>query len=262
MNPEQRSVNIPDGRSALFRARSTIAAVASMALLAGACTSGSVSTTTTSTLPPATTASAAPAPTPESTTTTAAPVETTTTVASEAVGSHEALLEAMSEAIGSSVLRHGVDASQVPIPQINNPDPLAAVSQLLEFDLWVYVNAPVGGWSEILAVEGSAQWSEYVGAYNVLAGRRAKFETSEPFDILEIRLANADEIAFAPAAVLADAGSEGVFVFYRTRLDPHTLSTTAEPELATEQDGWRDQARLALVVPTRIGWQFVWSEVR
>ncbi len=262
MNPEQRSVNIPDGRSALFRARSTIAAVASMALLAGACTSGSVSTTTTSTLPPATTASAAPAPTPESTTTTAAPVETTTTVASEAVGSREALLEAMEPALGFSESIFGADISTAPIPEINGSDPVEALRELLLLDFWVYSNAPLDSWADVLALPGSPDWELYLGAFDSLLSRIPHFLPSvdPPYEILEARLATDEEASLVPEAVLSDAGTGATIVAYRTRLAPHLLRNVDRPEIDEAQNGWDDLMQIAVLVPTEIGWRSFWSK--
>jgi hypothetical protein len=239
--------------------RTTSAAILVTAIILSACTGSEATTTTTDAeVVPTTAVPTTAAVKPTTTTTPADP--TTTTLQDGAVGSREALLEAMQPAIESTVIRHEVDASEVPVPNINEPDPLFAVAELLALDFWAYSNAPVGSWAGILALEGSPQWSEYVGAYNLLGGRTAAFEDPNPFEILELRRPVPTEEAAVPADVLAAAPGGSVIVFYRTRLDPHVVSTPEEPDSAATREGWGDEARLAVISPTDVGWQFYWSQ--
>jgi hypothetical protein len=242
----------------LVRARSTIAAVASIALLAGACSSESVTTTTTSIPQLASTTSSTAA---ELTTTTSAADPTTTTAsAAGAVGSREALLELMSPLIELTSSIYGVPTSEVPIPDISGPDPVDAALELLLFEVWLLQNSTLEEWAGVVAPEGSPAWRLYSSGFDVLGGRTATFvPSSEPYSISEIRLATDEEAALVPDEIVEAAGVASSVVLFTTTLAPHEIADPGEPALTEARPGWIGKSELGVLIPTDLGWRWFWQ---
>ena len=239
--------------------RTTSAAILVTAITLSACTSNEAATTTTSGI---VTTTAVPTTTAVAPTTTTTPLDpTTTTLRDGAVGSREALLEAMQPALDSSEVLFGIDKQSVPVPNLNDPDPLVALEALIEFDFWVFSNATTDSWAGVLAVPDSPNWSEYLSGFNSLAGRVAVFDAGEakPFEIIELRLATEDEIAQVPTEVLSAAGADSVVALERLSLAPHTLRVAGRPELDLERTGYAARETITVLTPTEIGWQYYWD---
>jgi hypothetical protein len=243
------------------RFRTTSAAILVTAITLSAC-SGSDAATTTTTTALITTTAAPTITTAQTTTTTGSIDPTTTTLQDGAVGSREALIEAMQPALEFSESIFDADISTAPIPEINGPDPVEALRELLLLDFWVYSNAPLDSWADVLAVPGSPDWSLYLGAFDSLFFRTATFDEviPAPYEILEARTATQEELNQFPDGVLTDAGPDAVGVVYRTRMAPHVLRDPEAPEADEARDGWDTRTQVALLLPTDVGWQFYWSE--
>lgn len=246
----------------MHRAVVRVAVVVGLTALLSACTSNdapqAASTVAPTTVPPTTTTPTTLIPS----TTTTRP-ETTTTIEGQ-VGSREALGEAMQQAVEASEALFGVDPSSVSVPNLTDPDPVVALEALLHLDFWVYRHAPVEEWASILAEPQSPDWTLYRRLLATQGFRTAAFEgdIAEPFKILEARLATPQEIEAIPADVLAKAGPAAASLVFRTAMAAHTLMDSEEPGLDEERAGWEDRTQVGILVPTDIGWQFFWSQVR
>lgn len=243
----------------MHRAVVRVAVVVGLTALLSACTSNdapqAASTVAPTTVPPTTTTPTTLIPS----TTTTRP-ETTTTIEGQ-VGSREKLLDRMGPAISLSKAVFGIEAAEIPIPEIQVASPVVAAEELIAFEFWVYENALVEAWADVLAIEGSPDWTELRGSFGTWTGLRPNFLAlrAEPLELIEVRLATPEEIAAIPDRVVEAAGPKAVAITSRTTIAPHQLVGVDDPDFVIERSGWEERTQVTLLVPGEIGWQYFWT---
>lgn len=243
--------------------RERVALVAVACVVAAACTSDEVSdltstsqsaagtTTTQTTAPPVTTT--APA---DSTTTTSG-----TDIGSEAVGSAVVLAEQIDIALGfASLFYEDADLSEVPVPDLTNPDPRVAAGAIYEFETWLTTVAPVRDWAEVLAQPGTVGYTRLLRGISALDSNLlvAVFEGEYSVDAVEFA-SEEDIAASAPQEVVDEIPENAALLVVTTSASPFDFVDPAG-EVLDENEGWRGRRIPTVLVPTDAGWKLFWRD--
>ena len=186
--------------------RERVALVAVACVVAAACTSDDGSALT-STSQSAVVAAPTQTTAPPSTTTTPADSTTTTKgldIGSEAVGSAAALAEQIDTALGfASLFYEDADLSEVPVPDLTNPDPRVAAGAIYEFETWVTTVAPVRDWADVLAQPGTVGYTRLLRGISALDSNLlvAVFEGEYTLDAVEFA---SEEDLYDPVVVATE----------------------------------------------------------
>jgi len=223
-----------------------------LALAAAACSGASA--TTTSAPPPTAAPTTLPAPTttqPPATNTTTASVPPTT-LSSEPVGD-PAALQALAEQVAFDA---GIPFEEFFVPDITQPDPEAALKELLLFSDWALSNQPDTALAAIHTIEGSQAFQRQRSSLdtyesNGWAGRHEPFRPANfnQVDIDLMPMSDADR-AGLPAGAIAfqfQSNGEGIEV---VDVDTGDVVSTIPP--------WSNRVIMIIIAPTDVGWQEYW----
>ena len=64
------------------------------------------------------------------------------------------------------------DLSEVPVPDLTNPDPRVAPGAIYEFETWVTTVAPVRDWADVLAQPGTVGYTRLLRGISALDSSR------------------------------------------------------------------------------------------
>ena len=181
----------------------------SLLVLASACTTSDTAPTTSVGASPTTTAAATTTVGPETTTTAAAPAPAST-AAPDQVGSREVMLQEMRAAWEANQFTYDWPFEDAYIPDLQNPDPLVALEELIVFADWLAMNGGNDLWWDVITVQDSPAYSFWRSALSTFPGRVfAESEGGTPFFVSELRIAAEDEQAVVQDAMRALLSKRG-----------------------------------------------------
>jgi len=175
------------------------------------------------------------------------------------VGDPALLLQKIEEGSVGLEGEFGLDPAVVPVPDLTNPDPLIAMREIIDFDLWVFSNAPRRGLIEVYVVDRSPEWEDLVLATDRMNSGKFRFAPGDGLEVSELGYANDEHIASIPQDDL-DAAPEGsVIVYYVYSIDPFEILNFDGSVLRTN-DGWTNRLVVGVLSPTARGWALYWEE--
>lgn len=231
-----------------------VALVLAAALVMSACSGSSTESSTTTSTSSTTTTSTTSTTSPTSTSTST----TTTSLATGLVGDPALVEQAIDDAAIGVEEIFGVPREEIPSPDLTNPDPLVAMREILEFDIWVFQNAPRRGLIEVYTDPLTPAWETLFTVVERLSPDTVVFDDGGGLTISEIRLASSEEAALVPDEVREEAPRDVVPVWYVYSASPYSI---VDPQGTVREslDGWTDRTYLALLAPSPRGWLLHWE---
>lgn len=156
-------------------------------------------------------------------------------------------------------LQFGVDPTDVPIPDLTNPDPLVAMKAIIEFDLWVFSNAPRRGLVEVYTLDRSPEWEDLVLAADRMNSGTFSFAPGDGLSVSEIGFASGEDLDLVPSDVMDEAPEESSIVYYVYSIDPFDILDSTGT-ITRRNEGWTDRFVVAVLAPTDRGWVLYWEE--
>lgn len=149
--------------------------------------------------------------------------------------------------------------TQVPWPDLRNPNPI--VAQIEIFDLWIWMteNLPEPQLVEIMAAPGSPSRSQITGVFGelealgVLERRRG-----QPYRAFDHRVVTF-ETAGLPLWLTRDVPEDAVVVYYRDSSGPVEVIDRDTNAVVDGYEAVPVRAWLSIMVPTDVGWQ-LWRD--
>lgn len=230
-------------------------ATALCALALTSCSGSAIATTSfTPPLPPTSTAEL-------TTTTTSNPTSTepVATLPAGSIGDPATLAEARESALRGIRLSPesfppGAIDIEIPWPDTTNPDPVAALRSIWEFDAWVASTLPYDRLAKLYLVEGSPAWNEAGEFIEQLDANQWIVDFDGPgFEWVAGEVASS---ALLPDSVQAPVGA--VVVKYRSTQSSLTVRWLEDETHVRSSDGYPEEDSLALVQPTDTGWRVYW----
>lgn len=189
------------------------------------------------------------------TTTTTRAAETTTTTESDATAVFDS--DALEELVNSIVIELGIeDLGPVPVPDLTNPDPVAAMRSRDEFGDWVHTTYPHPAWAPVFAAPDSPALRNWTASLTRIFGEGARFVfTDEGWTRTGYRELTNDDVDFLFRSTLP---RERWFVAFDQTFGDYQIRSLDDDAVISEHAGQSTDGIVYAVVPTELGWQ-VWS---
>ena len=149
--------------------------------------------------------------------------------------------------------------SDVPWPDLRNPDPVVAQIEIFELWIWMAANYPEPELVEVMAAPGSPSREEIVGVFGALDRRneleRRTGQGYQAFDHLVVTF----ESSGLPLWLGRDVPEDAVVVYYSDNSGPTEVTDRDTGEVLTILPGVATRTWLSIMVPTDVGWQ-LWRD--
>lgn len=236
------------------------ATVVTALLIASCSNAAGITTTTVAGAPPASavpTAAISPTTIPTPPPTTSMP---STTTGSATVGSPAALEALMTRVIREEVGADNIgDLSEVPVLDVNNPDPTAALLSNVAFEDWAYKTFPDQGWADVLTVADSPAFLSYRTQFDSEGAAFVRWEdVGEPFTVVSIEFPDIVPLA---QSVLDDLPEDSVTFLLDTSRGAYRKVRIDTGDVVEERPGWDSIMLVVVMAPMSVGWQVYLSEV-
>lgn len=149
--------------------------------------------------------------------------------------------------------------SQVPWPDLRNPNPIVAQQDIFELWIWMAANHPNPDLVEIMAAPGSPSREEVVSVFGRI-DRSGNLETRTgapyvAFDHVVVTF----ESSGLPLWLARDVPEDAVVVYYSDQSGPTTVTNRETEEVVDVRPPVSRRAWLSIMVPTDVGWQ-LWRD--
>lgn len=143
---------------------------------------------------------------------------------------------------------------EIPWPDNTNPDPVVALREIWEFDAWVVSVFPYDAFAELYLAEDSHAWTN-AGSF---VGQLDQYNWIVEFDGPGFVWVSGEpgELSDVPSDVEVPAG--GVVVRYRSSQSDVTIRWVDDGEIERTGTGYGEEDRVAVLVPSPLGWQVYW----
>lgn len=203
------------------------------------------STTVTATTPPATNASVVTVPTP--------------TLASGSVGDPAAIAEAHESALRGIRLSPesfppGAIDIDIPWPDTTNPDPVVALRSIWEFDAWVATTLPYDRLAMLYLAEDSSAWDRAGEFIEELDQKQWMVEFDGPGFVWK----EGAVVEAGDSLELPELPIDSIVIRYRSSQSDARILRLGDGSEVSSGKGYEEQSRIAVLVPTDLGWQIYW----
>lgn len=229
--------------------------VAVCALVLASCTGSSGDSSTTAS------SQATTATTTVSTTRLAGPTSTEPAISlpSDAVGDPAAIAAAREEALRGIRLSPesfppGAVDIDIPWPDTTNPDPVAALRSIWEFDAWVASTLPYDRLAKLYLVEDSPAWSQAGEFIEQLDANQWIVEFDGPGFVW----VSGEIVDESSPKDIPEQPQGSVLVVYRSEQSDVAIHRLVDTSLVTKGAGYSQSDRYAVLADTRTGWMVFW----
>jgi len=147
---------------------------------------------------------------------------------------------------------------EIPYPDLNNPDPVVALSEAWAFEAWLMETGPFIGFVDVYNYPSSPRLREINSDFLQWDGRDLRFdEVVDTYELLTGEVVPLEVAAMSKRA--RDSVPPGsVAVAYTDRGGPYPLIIAATGEVLETIEGY-EGAGVVVIAPSELGWQLYWS---
>lgn len=149
--------------------------------------------------------------------------------------------------------------NDVPWPDLRDPDPVVAQTEIFDFWIWMAANLTEPQLVEVMSAPNSPSRDTVVGVFGRLQ-RENVFEerNSQPYRAFDHRVITF-ESADLPLWLARDVPADAVVVYYSDNSGPVDIIDQESGALLAMEPGFPTRTWLAIMVPTDVGWQ-LWRD--